>query len=164
METWRTEWFHKKNELALSLAAGQCGGSYGEAAIILCTALTALAAEVWPGERIDRFRFVQLLKEFAPSHLNTTWISIPLLVGYLRTNGRNAESEVIRRTFLKDPQIVIITGEDVDKPETEILAVCPKLSLKELREHGYANLLYKEVRSGYAHEYRPGTREQILGR
>ncbi len=58
METWRTEWIQKKNEIALDLAAGQCGGSYGEAVIILCAALSALAADVWPGRGIDRVRFV----------------------------------------------------------------------------------------------------------
>jgi hypothetical protein len=158
METWRTEWIQKKNEIALNLADGQCGGSYGEAAIILCAALSALAADVWPGRGIDRVRFSQLLKDFAPNYLNVTRVSIPLLTGYLRTNGRNVESDAIQKVFLAYDPSRILTGDDVDKSETELLAVCPTLSLQELREHSYANLLYGEIRSGYAHEYRPGQR------
>ena len=155
METWRTEWIHRKNDIALKLGAGECGGSYGEVVIILCTALSALAADVWPGSGIDRVRFVELLKDFAPRDLNSTRISIPLLVWYLRTKGRNAESEMIRKVFLDYNSSIVLTSDDVDKSETEILAKCQTLSLKKLREHSYANLLYGEIRSGYAHEYRP---------
>jgi hypothetical protein len=158
MELWRTEWMQKKNEIALNLASGQCGGSYGEAAIILCAALSALAANVWPGKRIDRVRFAQLLKDFAPNRFQVTRVSIPLLVEHLRTNKRTVESEAIQKAFLDYDPWQILTGDDVDKSETESHVVCPTLSLKELREHSYANLLYEEIRSGYAHEYRPGQR------
>ena len=61
-ETWRTDWVTKKRDTALRLANGECGGSYGEAMLILCTILSALAAEVWPGTQIDKRRFVELLK------------------------------------------------------------------------------------------------------
>ena len=46
----------------------------------------------------------------------------------------------------------------VDKSEKEVMDICQTLSLEEVRQHSYANLLYKEVRSGYVHEYRPGNR------
>lgn len=158
METWRTEWTQKKNDIALKLAAGDCGGSYGEAVIILCAVLSALSAEVWPGLQMDRVRFVELLKEYAPPDLKVTQISIPLLVAYLRTSGRSAESEIIRKAFLNYPPSRILVGDEVDKSETEILTVCSSLTANVLREHSYGNLLYGEIRSGYAHEYRPGKR------
>lgn len=158
METWRTEWVQKKNEIACNLEAGQSGGTYGEAVMILCAALSAVAADVWPGNGIDRVRFVQLLKDFAPSHLSATRISIPLLVGYLRTSGRNTESETIRQVLLNEEPSLILTGDDIDKPEIEIREMFPALNLGKLREQSYANLLYREVRSAYAHEYRPGDR------
>jgi hypothetical protein len=157
METWR-KWAQSKNEIALKLETGQCGGSYGEAVIILCAVLSTLAAEVWPGRGIDRVRFVELLSDFAPQRFNATRISIPLLVGYLRANDRGVESEAIRSVFLNYDQSRILTGDDVDKSEAEILTICPALSSKELREHSYANLLYREIRSGYVHEYRPRQR------
>ena len=158
METWRTEWIQKKNVIACNLEAGHCEGTYGEAVIILCAALSAVAAEVWPGKGNDRARFVQLLKDFAPSELNATRISIPLLVGYLRTSGQIVESESIRHVWFNQDPSQILTGDDIDKSEMEIGELCPTLNLRNLREHSYANLLYSEVRSAYAHEYRPGNR------
>lgn len=113
---------------------------------------------MWPGLQIDRVRFVELLKDFAPSDLKVTQISVPLLVAYLRTNGRSAESEVIRKAFLNYQPSRVLVGDEVDRSEAEILAQYDKLTVKELREHSYANLLYGEIRSGYAHEYRPGKR------
>lgn len=161
MDTWRTEWMQRKSEIALHLEAGQCGGGYGEAVLILCAALSACAAEVWPGDHIDRVRFTQLLKDFAPDCFQLTRVSIPLLVAYLRARRHAAESEVLGMTSLVDDDpYLIVTGDDVDQSETTIQAVCPTLSLKELREHSYANLLYKEIRSGYVHNYKPGARAE----
>ena len=99
MDTWRTEWFRKKQKIAQSLNNGDCGGSYGEAVIILCATLNALAAEVWPGKKIDRVRFVQLLKEFAPPKLNATQISIPIFVRYLGNQGKERKEE---KKFIDD--------------------------------------------------------------
>ena len=156
METYWA-WTQEKTEIARKLDAGQCGGSYSEAVIILCAILSTLAAKVWPRRRgIDRVRFVELLRSFSPPRLDATRISIPLLVGYLRTSRRIDESEAIRGVFLNYDPSRILTGDDVDRPETEILSVCQGLSPKELREHSYANLLYGKIRSAYAHTYRPG--------
>jgi hypothetical protein len=158
METWRTEWVRRKSEIALKLEAGQYGGGYGEAALILCATLSALAAEIWPGEGIDRVRFVQLLTDFAPERLQVTRVSIPLLVAHLRAKQQHGDSTVIRRTFLHDDDDPsrILTGDDIDTSEGEIRRVYPVLSLKVLRDQSYAHLLYREVRSPYIHEGRPG--------
>ncbi|MBF0527361.1 MAG: hypothetical protein HQK56_19945 [Deltaproteobacteria bacterium] len=209
MDTWRTEWAQRKNEIALKLNARECGGSYGDAAIILSATLSALAAEVWPGDYIDRVRFVQLLKDFAPDYLNVTRVSIPLLERRLRVqllndfapNHRNVtrvtiphlerflrikkynalgpgchgqpslpsetclrirkryeKGEAIRKIFPKCNSDEILWGDEVDKSESEIQGECQKLNLKELRDHSYANLLYKEIRCGYVHEGRTGER------
>jgi len=156
MKKWRKDWVEQKNNIALRLNGGECGGSYGESVIILCSVLSALAAEIWPGEGKDRARFVELLKEFAPIKYEITKISIPLLVAHLKNKQSNKESEVIRKAFLNcDPSLVLI-GDDIDKSETEITMLCNTLELKNLRYHSYANLLYTEVRSGYAHEYKTG--------
>lgn len=157
MDAWRTEWANIKKDIAQKLNSGECGGSYGDAALILCSVLSGLAAEVWPGDGKDRKRFVELLKEFAPYDCEATKISIPLLIGSLSNAGRADEVTVIQREFPKSHQGNVLIGED-DKIEGEILRVCPTLSLKELRKCSYANLLYKEVRSPYVHEYRPGKR------
>jgi len=155
---WRTDWVRKKQQIAEQLASGQCGGSYGEAVLILCSALSALAAEVWPGDRIDRKRFVELLKDHAPPLLAATRVSIPLLLKHLRRAGR-AETSEIESAFLNFPSGQILIGDQVDKTESEIhlVAACSSIGSSEMRECSYANLLYREVRSAYVHGYRPGT-------
>jgi len=158
MDTWRTDWMKAKRDVAFRLASGECGGSYGEAVIILCSAISALAAEVWPGRGKDRARFVEVLREFASPDLNTVRISIPLLVGTVRKQERTSEIVSLEKAFLDYSQSRVLTGDEVDKSEAEIIRVCPTLNAKEIRECSYANLLYEEIRSGYAHEYRPGTR------
>ena len=38
--------------------------------------------------------------------------------------------------------------------------MCGSISMKEIRQFSYANLLYKEVRNGYAHEYQVGKKAE----
>jgi hypothetical protein len=158
MDTLWTDWVKEKQQIALRLSSGECGGSYGEAVIILCAALSTIAAKVWPGNGIDRKRFVQLLIEYAPPNFDVAKISVPLLVGSLRSAGKIDEMGRIKTVFINYDPSRVLTGDEVDKTEQEILAVCSTLNSQELRECSYANLLYREVRSSYAHEYRPGER------
>ena len=158
MASWRADWAKQKQAIALDLSRGKYGGSYGEAALIFGAVISALAAEVWPGQGIDRKRFVQVLKDFAPRDSDPARISVPLLAGYLRGKGRLAESNRIVCAFMKYCSTRVLTGDEVDRCEEEILSVCSTLTLKELRACSYANLLYRELRSSYVHEYRPGER------
>ncbi|MGQ0443867.1 MAG: hypothetical protein ACT4O2_01755 [Beijerinckiaceae bacterium] len=151
LETWRTDWIKTKRDIAMCLAKGACGGSYGEAVIILCAAISALAADVWPGRGKDRERFIELLTKFAPC---TTRISIPILVELLSNQGRCSESNALKTAFLNNNQFQILSG-DVDKFENEILGICPSLNRKEIRDFSYATLLYKEIRCSYSHQYGP---------
>lgn len=155
-QTWRTDWVTKKSDTARRLAAGECGGSYGEAMLILCTVLSALAAEIWPGTRIDKRRFVELLKEYSPRDLSATQISIPMLASSLGKKGMSTEEKVIKQKLFNFCDSQVLSGCEVDKFETDILAVCGTINIKDIRDCSYANLLYREVRSGYAHEYKPG--------
>ena len=88
MDTYRKQWVTKKAQTALRLESGECGGSYSEAILILCSTLSTLAAEIWPGKGIDRKRFVELLTEYAPPHLHTTRISVPFLTKHLRASAK----------------------------------------------------------------------------
>lgn len=155
VDNWRSEWASKKQKLALELSRGACGGSYGEAVLILCAALSALAAEVWPGVNIDRRRFVQFLKQFAAPELSATLISVPILAASLRSKQKRGPLERLKQAYLDYDPSQVLTGQEVDRSEEEILSVCPSLGLKEVRDCSYANLLYRELRSGYVHEYRP---------
>lgn len=158
VSSWRKDWVSEKRAIALQLARGGCGGSYGEAMLILCAAISALAAEVWPGKRIDQKRFVELLKDFAPATLVATQVSVPMLVWHLRQSGQITEYQNVREACLNFSQTRVLTGKDVDRVESEIISLCGTISVKDMRDCSYANLLYREIRSGYAHEYRPGNR------
>ncbi len=149
-------WMMSKTALARRLNEGECGGDYAEAIIILSSAISAVAAESWPGERIDRRRFVELLKNGCDPQLEATRISVPLLIGHLRRNGRASEEQGLRSRFLNYLPSRILTGDEVDQPENAIRNVCPTVSRGDVREFSYANVVYRGVRSALVHQYRMG--------
>ena len=159
-ETWRIDWIRIKSEFAARLAEGCCGGSYGDAALILCSCLSALAADVWPGERIDRKRFVELLTRYTPPRLVATRISLLLLVQHLR-DLHMPEAAQIDSAFLQHfPAGEVLIGDQVDKDESDILPACRSISISQIRKSSYADILYREVRSAYMHEGKPGDAAQ----
>lgn len=155
---WRSEWVSSKVSIAKQLGAGRCGGGYPEAILILCSALSAMASEKWPGFRKDKRRFVELLFQFADPSLSAVRISIPLLAAHLDAAGRNAEGQTLRRAFMPVLDTRVITGDDVDRLEGEVTAACASLESSLVRRFSYATLLYEETRSSYVHEYTPGPR------
>lgn len=158
-ETWREGWVSEKSKVAIRLSHGDAGGSYAEAAILLCAAFSALSAELWPATSgIDQFRFVEMLVRFGPHASACKLISIPLLVQHLDANSRGPEARLMERAFSLSRMAVVVTGPDVDKSEDEVLFLFPQFKLEELRAFSYASILYKDIRSSYAHQYRPGTR------
>lgn len=157
-ESWRCDWVTEKCEIASALARGEAGGSYSEAAILVCAALSALAAEVWPGRNIDRARFIELLVRLGPTPDLLMTISIPLLVRHIDLTSSKPSAKLLRDKFLPFSETRVITGPEVDKTEGEVLSICSDFTPKDIRKFSYACLLYEEVRSAYAHEYKPGTR------
>lgn len=142
----------------LGSIAGEAGGTYSESTILVCAALSALSAEVWPGRGIDRRRFVELLVRIGSSTAVRTSISVPLLIQHLSAIGDHANSAVLTKALLSFSSTRIVAGPEVDRAESDVLTLCPSLDLKTIRGHSYACLLYEEIRSSYAHEYRPGSR------
>jgi len=157
-ETWLNEWSEQKILLAEKLNSGECGGTYAEAVIILCSVLSGIAADTWPGKHKDRKRFVELLTRYSDESLEADKVSIPLLIGALREQELMSEADALFREFMPNGKCKIITGGDVDKKESDVVSVCPNLPKKLIRENSYAHILYKEIRSGYTHEYMPGSR------
>lgn len=157
-ENWRTRWVTDKCNIALALESGQVDAGYSEAAILVCATLNALAAEVWPSRGLDRVRFVELLIKMTPSSPSPATISVPLLVQHLRTESLTAEADTLVRALMPFGSSLVITGSDVDKSEFDLLSICPTIPVGLLRKNSYACLLYEDVRSSYAHEYRPGGR------
>lgn len=157
-QTWRQRWVTDKCQVALCLSKGEAGGSYAEAAILICATLSALSAELWEGRKIDRQRFIEMLTRIGSYTKECTTISIPLLVQHLENESRKSEAQKIQQAFSLPSTARVLTGPEVDKSEQEILSICPQLDVKDIRGFSYASILYSEVRSSYAHEYRPGKR------
>jgi len=155
-QTWRQHWVGEKCNIATHLSLGEAGGGYAEAAIIVCAALSALSAELWVGRSIDRVRFIEMLVKFGAHSNDCKTLSIPLLVQHLNNSSRNTDALKIQHAFSLPSSARVLTGPDIDKSEQEVLSVCPQLDLKEVRSFSYASILYSEIRSSYAHEYRPG--------
>jgi len=151
----RAEWAERKADIATRLAGGECGGGYGEAVLILSAAISAMAAEAWPGDGIDRRRFIEFVVRFSTTPISPETISVPLLIGDLRDRNVTVTAEAIRKSFPIHPESQVLTWTDVDRTEKDIVAVC-SIAPKELREFSYANLIYRRVRSALAHEYRTG--------
>jgi len=157
-ESWRSDWVTEKCEIATALARGEAGGSYSEAAILVCAALSALSAEVWPGRNIDRARFVELLVRFSSTPNIPMTISVPLLVRHIELTSSKSSAKLLRDAFLPFSETRVVTGQDVDKSEDAVLSIYSDLTAKDIRKFSYACLLYEEVRSAYAHEYKPGAK------
>jgi len=154
----RARWVSEKCRTALSLAKGECGGSYGDAVLILTAALSAMAAEAWPGViGIDRRRFIELLVRFAPDRALVTRVSIPVLCEELLMSGQTLELTAISKQVL-EPSSLVVVGEDIDQSEELVLSTVGSIETAFLRKFSYASVLYTEVRSGYVHECHPSER------
>ena len=135
--------------VAKCLSNGQCGGTYGDAAVILCSAISAMAARRWPGDAIDKKRFVQILVEAD----GLTWkkISRPLLAQF--------KCSVWGKLTVPDfPQVPMGSADNCDEVDVLKIAVIQNKNTpyKDIRYHSYASLLYTEIRCGYSHEMLPG--------
>jgi hypothetical protein len=155
-QKWHRAWVRQKCDIAGRLARGEAGAGYAEAVILLCAAVSALSAEVWPGTGKDRARFVELLVRFGSFRDLCMTVSVPLLVHDLQALARDSEATALRRAASLPDSARVLTGPEVDRVEADVLAVCPSLDVSYVRKFSYAALLYQEVRSSYAHEYRPG--------
>jgi hypothetical protein len=155
-QTWRRDWVSEKCDVATRLSNGDAGGGYAESAILVCAALSALSAELWVGRGIDRVRFIEMLARFGTNSNDCKLISIPLLVQHLNNSSRSSEALQMQHAFALSSTARVLVGPDVDKNEDTVLSICPQLDLQEVRRFSYASILYSEVRSSYAHEYRSG--------
>lgn len=151
-------WIRGRVDLAKRLDQGECGGSYGDAMLVLSAVLSGLAADTWPGTRKDRRRFVEIWSTYSDPTLNTSIISVPLLLDALERGG---ESELFEKVRATRPEAfpswriytLVVTGQEVDQTEEELIALDPRLATKNLRRFSYGSMFYEHVRSGYTHEY-----------
>lgn len=145
------EWYASKVEIADQIIKSHERQGEPDAEILLCCANSALAAQMWPGEGIDKKRFVQFLVQFSDASLSLQRISIPLLANRLEAKGDLDTAIKVRRTFL--PVMPIMLNGDVDKDEETVRMEFPSLTRKEIRSCSYASSIYVDLRSGLVHEY-----------
>jgi hypothetical protein len=151
----------KKLVVAQCLDNGGCGGGYGEAVLVVAGLLGGISADLWPGKRIDRPRFVELWSQYADPTHGPNRISLPLLVARLRETGRDAEAAALEtfrpHVFGPGYHSRIVTADDVDLTEAEILGLCPTLAVVDVRASSYGAVFYEHVRSAIVHEFHFGT-------
>ena len=157
MQQWREEWVKEKINIIRDrlIQEDHYSQFYPELTILSCSIISAFAADLWPGTGNDHARFVELLIRYAAHSTNPKTVSIPLLIDHLTKSGFREESSIIRSKFLDIDSSLVIHGDDYDKTENEVLEVI-SVPRKIIRECSYANILYKEFRSSYVHEYTSG--------
>jgi hypothetical protein len=143
-----SSWIAQKSTTAQALGGGCCGGSYAEGAIILCVAISAMAAVWWPGKEIDKKRFIEIITKFRTSEFDPTMVSVSLLA---------EKSDVWRQKLQISNKHWYLTGKD-DETDTCVLNLCPGSLKKYVREYSYASLLYCQIRCNFVHKYRIGER------
>jgi hypothetical protein len=154
---WFRDWVRGRISLAKRLDEGECGGSYGDAMLILSALLSGRAADMWLGTGRDRRRFVEIWSTLAAPDLNPNLVSVPLLLADLKRDG---EQDLVKKVMRTNPDAfaswndsLVVTGERVDLPEDGLEALDPRLTAKKLRRFSYGSVFYEHVRSGYTHEY-----------
>ncbi len=155
-----SEFVRRKMDIAAALDRRECGGSYMEACMIVAAVISGLAADLWPGDGIDRARFVELWVHYGSGVPTATWTSVPLLTQSLRVEGRVSEAQAIEASrpemFGLGYSSRVLVGTEVDMAEADVLRICPSLTQAEVRLFAYPNVFYKEFRCGLVHEYRLG--------
>lgn len=154
------EWVGGRVRLANRLDAGECGGTYGDAVLVLSAVLSRFASEAWPGKRKDLVRFVEAWSTLSTPRLNAARISVPLLLEELR---KQEEWSLIQKVRSSRPEIfspgndtMVVSGDQIDQEESDLVALDPALGAKKLRRLSYGRVFYEHVRSAYTHEYRLG--------
>lgn len=154
------EWVDDRVELAKRLDAGECGGTYADAVLVLSAVLSGFASDAWPGKRKDLVRFVEAWSILSDPALNADRISVPLLLEDL---GQEEEWSLVEKVRASRPEIfapgndsLVVSGDEVDLAEADLAALDPTLDARKLRLLSYGRVFYEHVRSTYTHEYRLG--------
>lgn len=150
----------KKLALVQCLVGGGCGGGYGEAVLLVAGLLSGISADLWPRKRIDKARFVELWSQYGDPIHSPNRISVPLLVEHLKRTGHDTEAATIeaarRGMFGAGHQSRVVTADEVDSTESEVLALCSTLTPKAVRAFSYGVVFYEHVRSAMVHEFHFG--------
>ena len=156
-----TSWVNEKIKIAQAIDSGCCGGSYDEGALIACASISAMAALAWPGDRIDKKRFVEILAQVADGNTNPNplKISIPLLC---------QEDQFFKSILLPSNKSFYKTEEN-DKDYSELIDCLRQKGIaidttqqQTIKKNSYGFLLYNQVRCGFVHEYKTLSQNELV--
>ena len=154
MDTKRfREFFQSKIELGRLVVQGMGSQAEPDAEIILCCALSGLAAFLWPGPGIDRQRFIQLLIDFSQPSANLRLISLPVLASQLRDQGDVSSAINLKAKFFPGHPTEFLDPNVVDQDEAIVSSFLNSLDLKTIRRASYASIIYTDLRCALVHEY-----------
>ncbi len=117
--------------------------------VILMTILSACAAHRWPGDRIDRKRFIELLVRHSHSEARTDSVCVPALINL----GLVTEADTLYGSSGLNTRI--FRDEEIDLSLEAAQRAFSAVDRKLLKSNCYASLIYEWLRCGYAHEYSP---------
>jgi hypothetical protein len=154
-----TSFVSAKEKLAREIAVGAGGGEYVDGVILLCVAISAMSSVFWTEDRSkDAKRFVEIVATSGNAGgVDPKTISAPLL----------AQSSSAWAGAVDVTGIAFSLTSDHDLSEAQALQVHPDANkprdqqIREVRRYSYAYLLYKEIRNGLIHAYKPGESASI---
>ncbi len=127
-----------------------------DACLIISGLVSAVTSLVWPGDGIDKKRFVEGWVQFSAGVDGARNVSVPLLRHSLREDGRGAEANKLEgwrmNMFGVDDCALVLTGKEVDADEAVVSAVCPSIEHTLLRRYAYPTIFYEHVRCKLVHE------------
>ncbi len=158
---YTADFIERKLGVAKALNDGGCGGDYADACLIIATLISGVAADIWPGENIDRKRFIEVWVKHAEPALRPNRVSLSLLVRRLRKHHRTSEAqavEAMRPAAFKGANAYrLLTGDD-DADVQEVRTQCASISEEFVRNRTYPVIFYEHVRSDLVHENHFGAR------
>ncbi len=123
--------------------------AHSDIGLILCSVLSACAAERWPGRGIDRARFIELLVTHSRADMRADWICVPALI----VNGHVVESDTPYGAGGQSTRI--FRGDEIDLDLNACRSKYSNVSVRDCKSCSYAALIYGWLRCGYAHQYAP---------
>jgi hypothetical protein len=134
-------------DLVKALAANEPMVSYADLVLIITAVLSACASCRWPGKRIDKKRFIELLVMHSPSDYRTSWISVPALINDAFIDESDTPYGIAGNCTR------IYRDDEIDLSFEDFGTKYPNVPIEEIRKHCYASLIYDWLRCGYCHEY-----------
>jgi hypothetical protein len=131
---------------------GNCGPPqvhYADLVLILTSVISACAALRFPGNGIDKRRFIELLVRNTPDDFHLSWISVPTLI------AKGLISESVTAYAEAGQSTRIFRDEEIDREYCDARQAFPRVPFERLKSCSYAVLIYEWLRCGYAHEYCP---------